>query len=66
VYETCRRVVEERRFELIEALAETIARDLLAAFPVDAVTVRVRKPWVSLGGPLRAAGVELTRRRATA
>jgi dihydroneopterin aldolase len=62
VYATCRRTVESTRFSLIEALAEAIAAELLVAFPVDEVTVRVRKPAVQLGGPLRAAGVEIRRR----
>lgn len=62
VYERCRDIVEHRHFGLIEALAEAIAADLLAGFPVDEVTVRVRKPDVRLGGELRSAGVEIRRR----
>jgi dihydroneopterin aldolase len=64
VYDRCRDVVETRHFGLIEALAEAIAADLLAGFPVDEVTVRVRKPDVRLGGELRSAGVEIRRGRA--
>ena len=64
VYETTRRVVEETTLELIESLAEAIAREVLAANPaVEEVVVRVRKPDVDLGGPLDFAGVEVTRRR---
>jgi dihydroneopterin aldolase len=63
VFDTCRQIVESTRFNLIEALAEAIAHELLADFLVDEVTVRVRKPEVQLGGPLRAAGVEIRRRR---
>jgi len=63
VYDTCRQIVESTRFNLIEALAEAIAHELLVELPVDEVTVRVRKPEVQLGGPLRAAGVEIRRRR---
>jgi dihydroneopterin aldolase len=64
VYELTREVVERRTFELIEALAETIAREVLAAnLAVAAVVVRVRKPEVSLGGPLDYAGVEIRRER---
>jgi dihydroneopterin aldolase len=62
VYERCRDIVEHRHFGLIEALAEAIAADLLAGFPVDEVAVRVRKPDVRLGGDLRSAGVEIRRR----
>ena len=63
VFETCRQIVESTRFNLVEALAEAIAHELLAGFPADEVTVRVRKPAVKLGGTLRAAGVEIRRRR---
>jgi dihydroneopterin aldolase len=64
VYETTRRVVEETTLELIESLADAIARELLAANqPVEEVVVRVRKPDVDLGGPLDYAGVEVRRGR---
>jgi dihydroneopterin aldolase len=63
VFETCRQIVESTRFDLIEALAEAIAQELLGGFPVDEVTVRIRKPKVKLGGTLRSAGVEIRRRR---
>ena len=63
VFETCRRIVESTRFDLIEALAEAIAHELLTGFPVDEVTIRVSKPAVQLGGTLRSAGVEIRRRR---
>jgi dihydroneopterin aldolase len=65
VFDRCRIIVETRHFGLIEALAEAIATDVLGAFDVDEVTVRVRKPEVRLGGELRSAGVEIRRRRAT-
>jgi dihydroneopterin aldolase len=63
VYATCRQIVESTRFNLVEALAEAIAHELLAEFPADEVLVRIRKPEVQLGGSLRAAGVEIRRRR---
>ncbi len=59
-----REIVERRSFRLIEALAETIASEILAAFPVDEVVVRVGKPAVLLTGPVEAAGVEIRRSRA--
>ncbi len=63
VFETCRQIVESTRFHLLEALAEAIAHELLSEFATLEVTVRVRKPQVRLGGPLRSAGVEIRRRR---
>jgi 7,8-dihydroneopterin aldolase/epimerase/oxygenase len=63
VFDTCRQIVESTRFNLVEAIAEAIAHELLAEFPIEEVTVRVRKPKVQLGGRLRAVGVEIRRRR---
>ena len=63
VFETCRQIVESTRFNLVEALAEAIAHELLVGFPVDQVTVRIRKPNARMGGTLRAVGVEIRRRR---
>lgn len=63
VYEAVRRVVEGPSVDLIETLAESIARDVLAAAGrARKVIVRVRKPDVQLGGPLAYAGVEVVRR----
>lgn len=64
VFEVVRRNVETASFRLLEAMAETIGREILAAFPADEVVIRVRKPAVDLGGPLDYAGVEIRRRRA--
>ena len=64
VYETVGSVVEGESLDLIETLAERIARAILAADArVDEVVVRVRKPDVELGGPLEYAGVEIHRAR---
>jgi len=64
VYETVRAIVESTTFNLIEALAEAIAHELLNDFPaLDEVEIRVRKPEVTLGGPLGFAGVQIRRRR---
>lgn len=57
-----RTLVEDSAFQLVEALAEAIALDLLNGFPAaEAVRVRVAKP-----GAVRWAenvGVEILRRR---
>ena len=60
-----RQIVESTSYRLLEALAEAISHELLTAFPVVEVGVRVRKPGVQLGGPLDYAGVEIWRRRST-
>lgn len=63
VFGTCRTIVESTSFRLIEALAEAIAQELLAEFPADEVTVRVRKPNAPLDGTFGWAGVEIRRGR---
>ncbi len=65
VFEVARRVVETTSRDLVEAVAETIARDVLAGFPaVDDVVVRVRKMRPPIDGELAWAGVEVRRDRA--
>ena len=64
VFDLVRRIVEERSFRLLEAIAETVAAEILAAHaPVRAVTVSVDKPRVPLAGRIESAGVEIHRRR---
>jgi dihydroneopterin aldolase len=64
VYDLAKAVVEDRTFRLLEAIAETIAGEVLRAFDVEEVTVRVRKPTVAkrLGGLVEYSGVQITRR----
>ena len=64
VFAAARAVVEGPHVALIETLAERIATAVLAGGPpVDAVTVRVRKPEAPLPGALAWAGVEIRRSR---
>jgi dihydroneopterin aldolase len=65
VYKLVRQVMEGEPRALLEAVAETLAAEILAAFPrVDRVTVTVRKPEAPLrGAMLDAAGVRITRWR---
>jgi 7,8-dihydroneopterin aldolase/epimerase/oxygenase len=61
-YDICREVVESASFRLLEAIAEGIAHELLAAYPrVREVAVRVRKMRLR-GRDLAYAGVEIKRR----
>ncbi|MEA3402682.1 MAG: dihydroneopterin aldolase [Armatimonadota bacterium] len=63
VYDLVARVQEESRFRLLEAFAHHIAEAVLAEFPVEEVTVRVRKMSAPLGGLIDHAEVEISRRR---
>ena len=65
VYKLVRRIVEGEPRNLIEAVAEEIAAEILTGFPpVDHVTVTVRKPEAPMkGSMLDAAGVRIARAR---
>ena len=61
VYRVVEQVVTGKPKQLIEALAEHIARDLLKAFSIQQVIIRVRKPQVQMPGPFGTVEVEITR-----
>ncbi|MGZ3631162.1 MAG: dihydroneopterin aldolase [Candidatus Limnocylindrales bacterium] len=63
VFAICRELVEATNFKLLEAIAEGLAHELLMAFSVAEVVVRVRKLRVPLEGELAWAGVEIRRAR---
>lgn len=57
-------IATERRFNLIEALAEAIAAAILDAHErVDAITVRVDKPSAPVPAILDGVSIEIVRRR---
>jgi dihydroneopterin aldolase len=63
IYRQVKEVVEQRQCKLLEHLAEEIARELFARFPVETVTVSVRKPHPPVDAVLDAVEVEISRRK---
>ena len=64
VYAYIQQTVLERKYHLIEALANTIARGLLREFfNIEHVVVRVRKTHPPVRGMVDHVEVEITRRR---
>ncbi len=63
VCDLVRRVNESGPFHLLEAFADRIAKEVLAAWHVDEITVRVRKPHPPVGLLVGAAEVEIARHR---
>jgi len=58
------RVATSRRFRLIEALAQTVADELLAKFPrLERVTVEVEKPSAPVPAIIDGVAVRVTRSR---
>ena len=60
-YTLIKDIVEEGEFLLPEVLAETIAEEILHAYDVEKVVVRIRKPFVPVGGIMDYLEVEITR-----
>lgn len=64
VYNQTKEIVENHRFQLLEALSYHIAGEVLRLHPlVEEVTVRVRKPSVPIAAALDYVEVEAVRRR---
>jgi dihydroneopterin aldolase len=66
VFAVVRGIVEERKFDLIEAMAETIASEVLTRFQaVDALEIGVRKPNAPVEGCFDYMEARLFRERRT-
>ncbi len=63
VFTTIRNVVEQTQFKLVEALAGRIASVLLDKFPLQRVTLHVRKLTPPIAGHIRHIEVQMTRYR---
>jgi dihydroneopterin aldolase len=64
-YSTVTKIVveigERRRYKLLEALADEMARTILRRFPAEAVTIRLRKRPPPITRIVDSAGIEITR-----
>ncbi len=63
IYQSILGTVTEKKYYLLEAVAQNVANHILEHFAVDEATVRVRKPNVPIRGSLDHVEVEITRRR---
>jgi dihydroneopterin aldolase len=64
IYRTVRRVMEGEPRNLLESAAQAIADLLLAEFPIDAVSVTVKKPNPPVrGSSIAVAAVQIHRSR---
>ena len=62
IFEAVEDVAGNHEHRLVEALGERIAEAILTRFPVDGVTVTVRKPK-PIAGVLDYAGIKISRNR---
>ncbi len=63
IYKTVDLCIKKDKFYLIEALANSIASDILQNFPINSLLVRVRKPHAPVKGVLDTVEVELERKK---
>lgn len=63
VYQLVQSCVQNRRYRLLERLAEEIAREILAGFPCSAVRLILHKPQAPLPGIFRDISIEIFRER---
>jgi len=63
IYALIKETVEKKQFQLLEALAEHIAGEILKQKAIASVTVRVRKPAVPLPGQVDFIQIEILRRQ---
>jgi dihydroneopterin aldolase len=64
VYGMIHQIVTSKKYFLLEALANTIAKGIMRAWPVvDSVTVHVRKPHPPVKGVVDFVEVEITKVR---
>lgn len=63
VFRTVRHLVEDTESQLLESLAVCLTDALLETYPVEAVTVYVRKQPPPIKGIVESAGVQVRRTR---
>ena len=63
VHDLIKSLVESKKYNLIEAMAENIAEEILNKFPVKKVLVRVKKPEALSNKNVKYAAVEITRNK---
>jgi dihydroneopterin aldolase len=61
IYSIAKDAFENYKFKLLETVAERIAVDILHAYPIHSVLIRVRKPHVPLKGFLDHIEIEIKR-----
>lgn len=64
VYQTVQDIVERKQFKLIEALAETLATEVLSKYTLlEEITVKVMKPNPPIPGHYHSVAVEILRKQ---
>ncbi len=63
VYERVENIAMNQNFNLLEALAESIAKDVLENFDIDEIKILIKKPEAPIPGHFDYVGVEIVRKK---
>lgn len=63
VYKLINSIQAREKYNLLEALAETIAEEILGENIVKKIFIQIKKPQVLIGGQLDYVAVEITREK---
>jgi len=63
IYNQIKEIMENHRFQLLEAVGAHIAEEILRITIATDVIIRIRKPGVIISGPLDYVQVEINRRK---
>ena len=58
-------IIKNTKFYLVEALAESIAKEILTSFKIESLIVRVRKPHAPIRGVLDTIEIQIERNRSS-
>jgi dihydroneopterin aldolase len=61
VYEIAKKVVTTEEHKLLQRVAQRIADEVIAAYPIQQVKVTVKKPSVAIGGIIDYTGCTIVR-----
>ena len=60
VSESVKKIFFQKKYDLIETLAEDIAREILLNYPlISELKLEIKKPWAPVGIPLKDVSVEI-------
>ena len=63
IYKIVFGIIKNTKFYLVEALAESIAKEILSSFKIESLIVRVRKPHAPIRGVLDTIEIQIERNR---
>ncbi|KUO49408.1 MAG: dihydroneopterin aldolase [Desulfitibacter sp. BRH_c19] len=61
VYNIIKKIVTEEEHKLVQRIAQRIADDVIACYPIKQIKVTIKKPAVAIGGIVEYTGCSIVR-----